>query len=405
MKIRTLGAIALIASLSFAVSCQKEDKSWKNIPYDKVEVASGAVKATVNDVAVTGGTVQITAVSNTEGQIVMENFIPGYASVSAPATLKKVDDTSFDFSCSTSLTHPSVVLPRSSEVQGVYDLYVNGNITTEGKITLEAEIKVKNAALVGTWTLKRNTGLAENGKTPLAGPLELKWTVADEAQNKKLANVSALANMWGGMIVADALNKVTFLENGNITAEYFTPEKLGMWSPKVDKETKTAYYSTTTHATDGSNDWISSPAANYAFWYIGPDGLYVVPNAAEIAASQGEPISFDLSKLAHLADYGVNVIELAAIAAGIINEGVDLKYTLTEGTLDIYLDKESLDPLVKALLADPTKLDAVVDELKKGDNGMYITMGFSLLGISKVSDLLPLWNSTTTFELILHLEK
>lgn len=405
MKIRTLGAIALIASLSFAVSCQKEDNSWKNIPYDKIDVASGAVTATVNGVAVTGGSVQITAVSKTEGKLVMENLVPGYASVSAPAALSKVDDTSFDFSCSTSLTHPSVVLPRSSEVQGVYELFVNGNITAEGKISLEAEIKVKNAALAGTWNLKRDAGLMENGQTPLPGPFELKWTVADEAQNKKLATVSALANMWGGMLVADALNKVTFLENGNITAEYYTPEKVGMYSPKIDREAKTASYPPTTHAKDGANDWISSPAANYAFWYIGPDGLYVVPNAAEIAASQGKPVSFDLSKLAKLADYGVNVIELAAIAAGVINEGVDLKYTLTDGALDIYLDKESLDPLVKALLADPTKLDAIVDELKKGENGMYITMGFGLLGISKVSDLLPLWNSTTTFELILHLEK
>ncbi len=398
--------MALIASLSFAVSCQKEDNSWKNIPYNKAEVASGAVTATVNGVAATSGNVQLTAVSKTEGMLVMENLIPGYGSVSAKAALSKVEDTSYDFSCETALTHPSVVLPRSSASPEVYDLYVQGNITTEGKITLQAEIKVKNAALCGTWNLKRNAGLMENGQTPLPGPLELKWVVADEAVNKRLSTtVCPLANMWGGMIVADVLNKVTFLENGNITAEYYTPEKVGMYSPDIDKESKTAYYPATTHAKDGSNDWIASPAANYAFWYIGGDGFYVVPNAAEIAASQGKPVSFDLSKLAKLADYGVNVIELAAIAAGVINEGVDLKYTLTESALDIYLDKDSLDPLVRALLSDPTKLDAIVEELKKGENGMYITMGFSLLGISKPSDLLPLWNSTTTFELTLHLEK
>ena len=402
MKIRTLGAVALLMSLTFAVSCQKEDKAWKDIPYETIEASSDKAAITVNDVVTNLGKVQLNAVSGSEAMLVMENVIPGYSTIEADVDLKKISDTSFDFSGVMSLGHPFITLTRSTAAENpFYTLTLNGNITTDGKITLKAETKVVDATVAGSWNLKRNAALAENGQTPLAGPFELKWTVADEAINKKLTTITYLANMWGGMLVADVLNKVSFLENGNITAEYYTPETLGLYSPEIDKSAKTSSYPATTHT-----DWISSPAANYAFWFTSGNYLYIVPNPQEIAASQGATVEFDIEGFAsQFSAYGADVLALTTIAAEIIYSGIPVRYTLTDEGLDISLEKSDLDAIVKALLADPTKLDAIVDELKKGENGLYITMGFGMLGISKVSDLVPLWEATTEFSLTLHLTK
>ena len=400
MKIRTLGAVALLMSLTFAVSCQKEDKAWKDIPCETVEAASEKAAITVNDVVSTIGKVQMNVVSGTEAQLVLDGVIPGYSTIEADVDLNKVSDTSFDFSGVMSLDHPFIALTRETANQSFYYLTLSGNITTDGKITLKAETKVIDPAIAGTWKLKRNAVLAANGLTPLAGPFELKWTVPDEAINEKLTAVASLANMWGGMLVADVLDKVSFLENGNITAEYYTPESVGIYSPEIDTDAKTASYPATTHT-----DWIASPAANYAFWFTSGNYLYVVPNAAEIAASQGATVEFDLEGLSSLSDYGFDVASLTAIAGQIIYSGIPVRYKITDEGLDISLEKSDLDAVVKALLADTTKLDAILDELKKGENGMYITMGLGMLGISNISDLLTLWNATTEFSLTLHLTK
>ena len=402
MKIRTLGAVALLASLTFAVSCQKEDKAWKDIPYETIEASSDNAAVTVNGVVSNIGKLQLNALNGSEAVLMMENVIPGYSTVEADVDLNKVSDTSFDFSGVMSLGHPFITLTRSEAKEApFYTLTIDGNITTDGKITLKAETKVVDASIAGTWNLKREAGLAENGKTPLAGPFELTWTVADEAKNKKLTNVTYMANMWGGMLIADVLNKVSFLENGNITAEYYTPEKFGLNSPVIDKENKKSSYPAKTHT-----DWIASPAANYAFWFTLGNYLYIVPSPEEIAASQGATVEFDIEGLASkLSAYGADAPALISIAAEIIYSGIPVRYKVTDEGMDISLEKSDLDAIVKALLADPTKLDAIVDELKKGENGLYITMGFGLLGISKVSDLVPLWEATTEFTLTLHLTK
>ena len=400
MKTRTLGAIALLASL-FAVSCQKEDKAWKDIPYETIEAASDKAAITVNDVVTNIGKVQLNAVSGSKAELLMEDVIPGYSTIEAEVDLNKISDTSFDFYGVMSLGHPFITLTRTTAQDAFYFLTLSGNITTDGKITLKAETKVIDPVVAGSWNLKRSAGLAENGQTPLAGPFELKWTVPDEAISKKLTTVTYLANMWGGMLVADVLNKVSFLENGNITAEYYTPETLGMYSPKIDKDSKTSSYPATTHT-----DWIASPAANYAFWFTSGNYLYVVPSPEEIAASQGKTVEFDIEGLAtQLSAYGADPLALTSIAANIIYSGIPVRFALTDEGLDLSLEKSDLDAIVKALLADPTKLDAILEELKKGENGMYITMGLGMLGISNVSDFLTLWNATTEFSLTLHLTK
>lgn len=402
MKIRTLGAVALLVSLAFAVSCQKEDKAWKDIPYEKVEAASDNVAVTINGVESNIGRVQLNAVSGSEAQLVMEDVIPGYSTLSTEVDLDKISDTSFDFSGVMALGHPFITLTRSTAAEDpFYTLSISGNITTAGKITLNAETKVVDASLAGTWNLKRDAALAENGQTPLAGPFELKWTVPDEAINKKLTTVTYLANMWGGMLVADVLNKVSFLENGNITAEYYTPESIGMYSPEIDKDAKTSSYPATTH-----DNWIASPAANYAFWFTSGNYLYIVPSPEEIAASQGETVEFDIEGLtSQLSAFGADAVALTSIAAEIIYSGIPVRFQTTADGLDLSLEKSDLDAVVKALLADPTKLDAIVEELKKGDNGMLISMGLGMLGVSNVSDILTLWNATTEFSLTLHLTK
>ena len=401
MKIRTLGALALLVSLSFAVSCQKEDNAWKDIPCETVEAASDNIAVTVNDVVTNIGKVQLNAVSGSKAQLVMENVIPGYSTIEADVDLNKVSDTSFDFYGVMSLGHPFITLTRTTAKDAFYFLTLSGNVTTEGKITLKAETKVIDSAVAGTWNLQRSAGLAENGETPLAGPFELKWTVPDEAANQKLTTVTYLANMWGGMIVADVLNKVTFLENGNITAEYYSPESVGMYSPEIDKDSKSVSYPATTH-----DNWIASPAANYAFWFTSGNYLYIVPSPQEIAASQGETVEFDIEGFASdLSAYGADALALTSIAANIIYSGIPVRFAVTDEGLDLSLEKSDLDAIVKAFFADPTKLDAILEELKKGENGFYISMGLGMVGISNASDFLALWNATTEFSLTLHLTK
>ncbi len=404
MKIRTLGIAALVLSLCFAVSCQEEDIAWKDIPYETVEAASDNATITVNGVEAKYGKVQLNAVSGTEAKLLLDEIVPGYGSITAQVELEKISDTSFDFSGETSLDHPFVSLSRAESTPEIYALSVSGNVTTEGKITVRAETKVIDAKLAGTWSIRRNSTIGASG-LPLAGPLE--FEVPGQSENATLANIVASVNMVGGMLVADVLNKVTFLENGNITAEFHSPFKLGIYFPDIDNETGAVYYKASTH----DNEWMTSPAANYAFWYTDGDYFFVVPEMSEISSGSGSDSGsgsgsgISISDIVGLADYGVDVVTLLAKAAEIVYTGAPLHYTLSGDSLDLYLEKTDLEVIMQCIFADPDKLDVLVEALRQSDYGPYIDAAFGVLNISKASDILTLWNSLPTFKLILHLTK
>lgn len=424
MKIRTFSAWALLLSLVAVVSCnksEKTDETWKEIPTDVITVESGNAAITVNGTTLQYyGSAKIEASSATEAVLTLADVVPGYETVNASVTLEKTSATGFSFSGEAALDHPKVIIPdlKSESLDGFYALGVQGTVTLEGKLTLTAATKIADkyqAGLAGKWNVLRDVKIRENGSVP-PGPLGVTWK--STGYDNIGESIAPLASIFIGGLVGNVLNSVSFLEDGNITAQYYSDLELSMDNifnlmPTMDEEAGTARYG---YVHDGN--WNQSPAANLAMWYTNGDRFYVVPNIYGIGAViEGEEENTkansiaDLPEIAQiltmLKELGVDVTTLTAEMMKIIDSGVALKYAVDGNSLKLYADKELCGPIIESFLPVLPLLDDLYAGLAESDPDLYSTLTFAMamVGIEKPSDLATVWANTTEFEVFLNLVK
>jgi len=297
---------------------------------------------------------------------------------------------------------------------------VEGQIGTDSKITAAVSTEVSSGAeLAGTWKVSRNGVMTEESMVK-SSPLFLKWTLksgmGNEAQNTYLPMISALASQMGSAFVCDALNSVTFSEDGNIIAEYYDDPEIV--DPEIDG---TSVYFGNSH----SGSWTSSPANNLAFWWARDGYFYVVPNISAIMAQvkQDDPdaeIDFDFSQLdlstvigllSALKGYGIDVSALSTELTKLMQTGVALKYVQDGSSLTLSIDKTLLSPVVEALMPALSVLDAKYAELAASEDEddketvESLQIVFAMLGLEKPSDFEALWDATDEFEVSLTLTK
>lgn len=225
-----------------------------------------------------------------------------------------------------------------------------------------------------------------------------------DAEKPNMEFAANVVNLFGSAALVNLLNQVTFHEDGNITAKY--------WSEITMEDIFNGM------GDDGSfvvahDKWLTS-SKGLAFWYVKNNMIYIIPNIDAIIAqvnkdNGGENVvkTEDMTVLLEkLGEYGINVEALLPVVMEWASTGVPLKYDAQGSTLKLYVDKEMVAPFMAALLPALEVLQKEVDKILKGDDkdtASLIQMGLGMLGIEKLTDIKTIWEENTdAFELSLN---
>ena len=391
--------LLLILGVTFFVSCSDDDdKAWKKIPQDEIEIQK--VTFEVNGEQATTGTLQMTVKNGSEAVLTLKNVIPGYATIPVNVKLEEQADDSFVFSGEEGLaTPPAMLIVRSDAKPVILNVKVEGKISVEGKVSATATTKlseIAQAGLTGSWNLSA-TSSGENA------PLFVVWSAID-LEKPNFENTMSLVNMFVPMVLFNALNQVTFHEDGNITAKYWENFSMENMFANQDKGQLIASH----------DDWSDSPK-NLAFWYAKNSMIYIVPSINAIAQQvNGDNEDVDISNsedivtlLAKLKEYNIDVDALLPIVMQWITEGIPVKYVKTGDALKIYIDKEMAAPFITPLLPALDKLQEDMEKIiEAGEDENTIEMIQLVLGvlqIEKLTDIKTIWEENTNeFEISLN---
>lgn len=404
--------MAAVATLIAFASCEgeKSDKGWENIPVNLISSLSEKATFLVNGVE-SSGSAAVMPQDGKVAKLTMMELIPGYSEVNMTVTLKKEDDTHWSFGGNTRLSEPPSIAAtvRSDMVIGIYDLTVSGKISSDGELEINAETEVTDFAsggLTGSWDIVRKCKMI-GGK----GPLHLTW----KAGSLGLDAVCTLVNTAGAVAVADKLDQITFCQNGNITVRRYESDSEESVNLKDLLELRPGIEGDSFTFNASHTEWEETPAANLAFWYTRNGVLYVVPNLSALNEDDSSSSDFNpsniLNVLASLGSHGVDLNALNEVLTEIMKKGLAFGYTLEDGSLCIYIDKEMCDKVITPLLPLLPLLDTLVEEVAKSDDPEVLQKLatakaiFELLGISKPSDFGTLWNNTTEFKVELNFQK
>ena len=392
--------LLLILSVAFFASCSDDDdKAWKNIPQDEIEIQK--VTFEVNGEQATTGTLQMTVKNGSEAVLTLKNVIPGYATIPVNVKLEEQADDSFVFSGEEGLaTPPAMLIVRSDAKPVILNVKVEGKISVEGKVSATATTELSETAqagLTGSWNLSATS----SGES---APLFVVWSAIDLEKPNFENTVSISQSCLVPMVLFNALNQVTFHEDGNITAKYWENFSMENMFANQDKGQLIASH----------DDWSDSPK-NLAFWYAKNSMIYIVPNINAIAQQvNGDNEDVDISNsedivtlLAKLKEYNIDVDALLPIVMQWITEGIPVKYVKTGDALKIYIDKEMAAPFITPLLPALDKLQEDMEKIiEAGEDENTIEMIQLVLGvlqIEKLTDIKTIWEENTNeFEISLN---
>ena len=414
---KKLFALLTMAVMMTFAACSDSDEeaAWKQLPTEPIPGDNAML--TVNGGSTTGS-VQLTATSTTQGTLFLTNVLPGYAEISMDVTLSGRTDGTFDITGEKGLTTAPSMISRADAESVIFNISVSGNVTPEGKATVNLISALSTEAqggLAGTWDLLSEVKLKGDDGAMTIAPLWVTWSALDPAQ----ANAEGFARgvgTFGSMPLYQVLHSVTFSTDGNIMAEY--------WSGNVDLQTAIFQGTVTDQETlittfiniHEDEPWLESPR-NLAFWYVKGDNLYVVPNITAILAQVGKDSgssvdtgNLDISALlSKLGEYDITLTaELLSTVTGWLQTGIPLKYVKSNGALKLYVDKEMCSPIIEALLPALPKLDEMIAKLiaeNPDDQSIQmLPMFLAMLQIKNFADLEPIWNNNTDeFEISLNL--
>ncbi|WP_455669597.1 DUF4925 domain-containing protein [Phocaeicola sp.] len=198
----------------------------------------------------------------------------------------------------------------------------------EGKVTTGAlqlaftDVKLKDVSLAGTSWNMAPTGTMFEGD-PMA-PIHIKWE-ADEFPfgndtwdiNSAISLIVSMTQIEGKSIpelLSGVLNKVTFLPDGNIQAEYK--------DALTDAEWKTS-------------------GLNIAMYTVKDNKIYLFLNPSQIMAVANKNRAVDLNEI---------LVALMPTLLPMLSNGIPLSYTTNEdGQMKVYLDNTTLLPILKSI--------------------------------------------------------
>ena len=445
--------LVLAGIVGFTTACSDDngsDTRWKQIPSE--EISGADLSLTLNGAASALGSAQIAASSAAEGVLTLRNVVAGYAEVAVPVALSKQQDGSYNYSGKVSLGAPSVT--RSEQTVAIFEVSAQGNVSLEGKVSSAVVTSLTKAGqgdLSGTWPMSKDfytfdeNGFPEN-MLPTT-PFRLTWSALD-AKQPNGGNLAIIGTTALSHILSEVLSNVTLGADGNLTASYY-PELItskvrnsetGEWmnmSDYMEEMGATEMFDEMTYwfmlkILNGytidpyDRQWLSSPK-NLVTWYVSGDNFYIIPNLAQIlaqvASDQGG--SFDpqeilaavqgfremddetLKQTIVLLGNGLLNMDLSGIDVALVRNifdwletGVPLKYSVENGALKLYVDKEMAKPYMDLILTFMPLLDEKFQEIAAADETGMMGMVFLLLGFEKFTDLQTIWaDNTDTFEL------
>ena len=402
----------LVFGVMFFTSCSDDDDTtWKKIPQG--EISAENITLNINGDQASTGTVQMTVKNESEAVLNLKNVIPGYTEIPVDVTLEKQADDSFTFVGEKGMTTPPSMLARAEASTPVI-LYVRveGKVSLDGKASVTAATRLAEVAqggLVGSWDLLRKpTMVGENTLT--SAPLLVTWSAID-SEKPNMEEAANVVNLFGSSALSGLLNQITFHEDGNITAEYWTETSLEDIFGGMDE--------------DGNfialhEKWLDSPKG-LVFWYVKSDVIYIVPNidaiikqinkdnGGEIVGSTEDMMTKLTAILEQLGNYNINVDGLLPTVMEWATTGIPLKYGVDNGSLKVYVDKDMATPFMTALLPALDVLQEYVDQILASEDendkqtASLIKLALGLLGIDKLTDIQTIWaENTANFELSLN---
>ena len=424
MKRSLLYSGLMLALLGVFASCDKDSKSdenWKDIPSNQFTVESGKAEISVNSIPVSIGNVKLTASSATEGVLQMNNVIPCASSVAVNVNLKNTGDSKWTFSGEGNIYNMAVMSLFSANKTPIYTVSVEGEIDGNEKISIKAATKVvAKGGMEGDWNLLREAAPDKDG-VPVVTPLQITWTASGDYA-VSAAMMGKMLSIFGSVQLADQLDRLSFTEDGNVTARYWESDEDsgnsgipdmkefdGIIKSLVGPDGK-YHFVPTTHT-----EWIDLPPANLAFWFANGGNLFVLPNLSVLSEMEGAQAdafvtrAADLSGLSELLEelqkLGVDPKEILPVIKNFMANGLVMKYVVTDNSLQLFMDKELCDPIVKPLLPLLDQLDKKLEDMAKNPDIteeqkaelQKLQTLMKVFGLTKPSDLKAVWANTTEF--------
>ena len=414
------GNVTLDRTISINMTSVLGKDAWKYLP--ATPISGEKATLTVNGRSIADGSVTLTAKSGTEGTLLLENMLPGYDKIEMDVTLKERSEGSFDLSGVKGLTTPPALTTKAdAAAPAIFQVSADGNITLYGTISITMKsvlTKEAQGGLTGSWNLLTNLETDDiETATNLMAPVYIKWSALDKGKpNAELMGPRVSAFISG--LVYQFLHSVTFSEEGNLTAEYWTADNTLKLDNIIDYIMNGIQNNKDHTATminkHPESPWLKSPE-NVAYWYVSGEYLYVLPNITailgQIGNNGGSALPDLTAILSTLGNYGIDVNELLPYVMKWMETGIPFKYRKTEnGRLELYADKQMCRPIVEALLPALPKLDELIQNLATtSDNVMLQMLPYmlpSLLAIDNLAALGPIWKENTKdFEVSLNFEK
>lgn len=419
MKKRLLYLSAfLFIAFAFAACSDDEDTSWKEIP--SVEISGENAAVSMNG-QVVKGSIQFSVQNAERAELKLNNIVRGFEAVSVDVTLMKKSDGSFDFS------GEKVVSGAQARAENavVNTVKVNGNVTMDGKVTVEVKSEL-SGGITANWFVT-DTLLFDAEETKIEhSPFYCEWNapnifVNGEGSGLVSVQIAGLLQWFLPALLTDALHQVNFGADGNITAKYYSGTEYSMdWIMN---------HMTQVVPTAGKT-WVDSPA-DLAYWYVSGDKLFIVPNIGNIIAQ----VSKDNTPSSRAMDFtailetlkGMSGAEIKGLLAGLmpkdfpldltklsdakveevigwLSTGIPLNYstsnvTLKDGkqivSLRVYLDKDFVEPFTPLLFPLLPVLDKMMQESAPD---LYPMLSW-VIGLKSLTEIEGVWKGTKDFKI------
>lgn len=173
----------IMGSVIFTACSDDDDPNWKKLPE---EVSGENADLKINGSS-TGGTIKLDVKNESEAVLNLNNVIPGCETVAVNVEMMEQEDGSFNFKGNQEVEGIEV---RSTEntAKNKYDVNVSGNVTLEGKLKADLNIKLIPSSL-GSRTYNGATLKLTYSDSELVGKEVLFATTDGQTANLTLAGI------------------------------------------------------------------------------------------------------------------------------------------------------------------------------------------------------------------------
>ena len=451
MKKLSFALGVLMAGAGFLTGCSDNDPA----PFENIKsepVAGDKLTVEINGETVNGGTLTVEALSDTKANIKIENIVNGYPTLVVPVDMEYTGEN-FKYTGSAELPKPTVAARAFAGEPGVFHFTVSGVIAGDGS-TVSADMTTslteygRGDVKTGVYALS-TTIYGENSSLSDFTPVFLEWVVKDSAAcgNKEDGGVigspdadnklyvGSAVKMLGSQVISEFLNKVDFIADGALSADYYNtiiPTDYSGNPLPADAENIQSWLMSKFFGgavNPYQREWIKSPA-NLVNWYADKEYVYILPNInaivsqavkdggnAETAARvlevigslstmTDEELQSTISSLSALLPEDMD-IDLSAVSPALVRKvlswfvtGVPLKYRYEGEYFQLYVDKEMVEDFMPLVLSvGGPVIEKLITEMAV-ENPMLSIFLPAMVQLDHITDLLPIWkDNTASFEL------